>query len=152
MAHYYYYHLTSNYIDITYDIIKERKIILQATYISHIYKNNTILYQDSMSPRIHVQKFDYKTTINILIRGLLEKFTQNKKALSELIATNNLIIRAVCGDDYFLGIGEDNSGFNVLGIVQMYVRGIFLSPSREAPPESIVMLDTLIKDLSMLAI
>jgi len=111
MTHYYYYHLIGKKLPLSE--------ILEAEVSDIKMRIGERLFEDSINPYSHVLNFDYKRSINILISGLFEKFKQNDAALLELLSNNSYI--NIHMEDAFLG-----SQYNVLGIVLMYVRGLFM--------------------------
>lgn len=137
MTHYYYYHLIKNHSKIKPEIELLSEIFDTDTSNMHLLLGDT--YFDSINPYKHLLKFRYRKTINILITGLFEKFKQNSDALLELLSNDSYIY--VHMDDLFLGC--DNSGYNVLGIVLMYIRSMFMEKGVDSS-KSIILIQKLL--------
>lgn len=75
--------------------------------------------------RNNIRKDNFKKIkLDVMFEGVLEKFRQNKDILHKLIETRNEIIIEKTEDEYFWGIGKDNSGENQFGKILMKARDI----------------------------
>ena len=73
--------------------------------------------------RNNIRKKDFKLIKNdVMYRGIYEKFIQNKQIMYKLIETRNKTIVEKTVDEYYWGIGKDDSGSNNIGKILMRVR------------------------------
>ena len=75
--------------------------------------------------RNNVRKNNFKMIKNdVMLRGILEKFRQNKDILYKLIETRNSEIVEATVDEYYWGIGKNKTGENNIGKILMNARNI----------------------------
>ena len=73
--------------------------------------------------RKNIRKKDFKLIKNdVMYKGIYEKFIQNKSIMYKLIETRNKTIVEKTVDEYYWGIGKDESGDNNIGKILMKVR------------------------------
>ena len=73
--------------------------------------------------RNNIRKKDFKLIKNdVMYRGIYEKFIQNKQIMYKLIETRNKTIVEKTVDEYYWGIGKDDSGSKNIGKILMRVR------------------------------
>jgi len=70
---------------------------------------------------IRIPNFD-KIKVQVMYKGILEKFRQNRIIAYKLIETRNNMIAEATIDEYFWGIGKNQSGENNIGKILIKVR------------------------------
>ena len=73
--------------------------------------------------RNNIRKPNFKQIKDdVMYEGVLEKFRQNKDIQEKLLETGNEEIREMTIDEYYWGVGKDQSGENHIGRILMRVR------------------------------
>jgi predicted NAD-dependent protein-ADP-ribosyltransferase YbiA (DUF1768 family) len=118
-THYYYYCISYDNKITQNNILKTCSTNIARLFLSSFVSNRISNYISI------IKSYNSHKLCKMLITGLVEKFNQNSILKSVLLKTGDTQINYDCGNDSYLGIGQDGTGLNIMGVLMMLVRAKF---------------------------